>query len=254
MSSTRRRWSSASRTAPWTCGTQRSEYGSWTLWAWPWWLAWSPRLAQEVAELGGDGDLARMRPGELVGRGERDVRAEQRLDAHRRGDARRPRRAGRRRRASSAPIALISWVPLSSARPSLASSVERLEADLAQRDERRHDCPPSSTWPRPMSGSARWASGARSPDAPTVPCSGTTGWMPRAEERRAAGRRAAAGSRCGRARACSPGAGASPGRPRAGTARRRPRRGSSGGSPGAARASPGAIERVARSPNPVVTP
>ena len=69
-----------------------------------------------------------------------------------------------------------------------------------------------------MSGSARWASGARSPDAPTLPCSGTTGWMPAAEEARAGGPRGAAGSRCGRARACSPGAGASPGRPRAGTA------------------------------------
>ena len=31
-----------------------------------------------------------------------------------------------------------------------------------------------------MSGSARCASGARSPDAPTLPCSGTTGWMPSA--------------------------------------------------------------------------
>ncbi len=30
-----------------------------------------------------------------------------------------------------------------------------------------------------MTGSARWARGARSPDAPTLPCEGTTGWMPR---------------------------------------------------------------------------
>ena len=34
-----------------------------------------PAVAQQVAQLGGDGDLARVRPGELVGRGERDVRA-----------------------------------------------------------------------------------------------------------------------------------------------------------------------------------
>ena len=46
-------------------------------------------------------------------------------------------RAGRRRRAASAPIAPIIWVPLSSARPSFASSVERLEPGLAQGDERR---------------------------------------------------------------------------------------------------------------------
>jgi hypothetical protein len=38
--------------------------------------------------------------------------------------------------------------------------------------------PPTSTSPRPMTGSARWASGARSPEAPTEPCDGTTGWMP----------------------------------------------------------------------------
>ena len=39
-------------------------------------------------------------------------------------------------------------------------------------------CPPSSTSPRPISGSARCASGARSPDAPTLPWEGTTGWIP----------------------------------------------------------------------------
>ena len=48
------------------------------------------RVAQEVAELRRDRDLAGVRPGELVGSGEGDVRAEQRLDAHRRGDARGP--------------------------------------------------------------------------------------------------------------------------------------------------------------------
>ncbi len=39
--------------------------------------------------------------------------------------------------------------------------------------------PPTSTWPRPVSGRARWASGARSPEAPTEPCEGTMGWIPR---------------------------------------------------------------------------
>ena len=142
-------------------------------------------------------------------------------------------RAGPRRPGASAPMAPIIWVPLRSARPSLASSVSGSRPASRRATQRRHPTdPPSSTSPRPMSGSARWASGARSPDAPTLPCSGTTGWMPAAGSR-AAGRRRAAGSRCGRARACSPGAGASPGRPRAGTPARRPPRGSSAGSAGA---------------------
>ena len=51
-----------------------------------------------------------------------------------------------------------------------AAPVERLRAvdDLAV------DFGPA----RPINGSARCASGARSPDAPTDPCDGTTGWMP----------------------------------------------------------------------------
>jgi hypothetical protein len=58
-----------------------------------------------VAELGGDRDLAGMRPGQLVGRGERDVRPEERLDRHRRRDARRPDEAvgvGQQQRADRA--------------------------------------------------------------------------------------------------------------------------------------------------------
>ncbi len=39
-------------------------------------------VAQEMAELSGHRDLARVRSGQLVGRGEGDVRPEQRLDAH----------------------------------------------------------------------------------------------------------------------------------------------------------------------------
>ena len=47
-------------------------------------------VAQQVAELRGDRDLARVRAGQLVGRGERHVGPQQRLDALRRRDARRP--------------------------------------------------------------------------------------------------------------------------------------------------------------------
>ena len=80
---------------------------------------------------------------------------------------------------ASAPTAVIIWVPLSSARPSLACSSRgsRPAASRALAAGTRR--PSYSTSPRPIRGSARWASGARSPDAPTLPCSGTTGWMPR---------------------------------------------------------------------------
>ena len=217
MSSTRRRWSSASRTAPWTCGTQRSEYGSWTLCAWPWCARLEPRVAQEVAELGRDRDLARVRPGELVRRGERDSVPSSASTRHRRGHARRPRSRSASA-ASSAPSAAISCVPLSSASPSLASSVERLEARLAQRVRA-----PARPARRPRPGRARSAAapGARAArgrrtrrrcPAPARP----GGSRPPALEDPLDEQRPAAAS--GRARACSRAAGASPARPRAGTA------------------------------------
>ena len=153
MSRTRRRWSSASRTAPWTCGTQRSEYGSWTLWPRLVVAVLEPAVAQEVAQL-----ARRRRPGPgAAGR------------AGRRPRRRRPCRAAPRRSSpptteavrtsrsasasSSAPIAPISCVPLSSASPSLASSssgsrpasrrassagtVVPVELDLAATDQRQ---------------------------------------------------------------------------------------------------------------------
>ena len=114
---------------------------------------------------------------------------------HRRGDATRSASAGPRRRASSAPSARHQLGPVEEGEALLRLERQRLEAALAERDERGTTCPPTSTWPRPMSGSARCASGARSPDAPTLPCSGTTGWMPELAGARRADRRAAAGSR-----------------------------------------------------------
>ena len=254
MSRTRRRWSSASRTAPWTCGTQRSEYGSWTLCAWPWWAALEPAVAQQVAQLGGHRDLAGMRPGQLVGRGERDVRARAapRRDIAAATLAVRTSRSASAR--SSAPIALIIWVPLSSARPSLASRVSGSRPDLAQGDQRRHDLAVELDLAAPDErqgevGERREV--ARRADAALLRAR-PGGSRPRGS--RAAGRRAAAGSRCGRAPACWPAAGASPGRPRAGTARPTPAawliRRFSWSRP----ASAGAMNVVARSPNPVVTP
>ena len=236
MSRTRRRWSSTSRTAPWTCGTQRSEYGSWTLWAPAWWLVWRPESRSRWRSSAATATWPGMRPGELVGRGERHVGPEQRLDRHRRDDARRPTqpiRVGQEQRPDRAhhlgPVEerqpfLRPRAPAARGRPRASASSAghplAVELDLAAADERQREV-----------GERREVARTRR----RSPAPGTTGWMPGAQERRAAGRRAAAGSRCGRGPACSPAAGASPGRPRAGTAARRRPRGSSGGSPGAGR-------------------
>ena len=112
-------------------------------------------VAKEVAELGGDRDLARMRPGQLVGGRERDVGAEERLDAHRGGDARRPHEPVRVGQQRVPPTAPIIWVPLSSASPSFArrtsgsspasrramsdGSTAPTELDLAATDERQRE-------------------------------------------------------------------------------------------------------------------
>ena len=113
--------------------------------------------------------------------------------------------------------------------------------------------PPSSTSPRPIRGSARCASGARSPDAPTLPWAGTTGWIPSSRSR---------SSR-------STSNGRQPEWPSASVlARRRSiarttSRGSAGPTPTAwltrrfswsRRASAGGMKVVARSPKPVVIP
>jgi hypothetical protein len=76
-------------------------------------------------------------PGELVGRGERHVRAEQRLDAHRRDDARGPGQpvgVGQEQR----PDPRHQLGPVQERQALLGLERERLEANLAQRDEARH--------------------------------------------------------------------------------------------------------------------
>jgi hypothetical protein len=70
-------------------------------------------------------------------------------------------------------------VPLISARPSFAASSSGsspAECRASAADMRAPSLP--STQPSPSSTSAQWASGARSPDAPSDPCSGTHGVMP----------------------------------------------------------------------------
>ena len=171
MSSTRRRWSSASRTAPWTCGTQRSEYGSWTLCADAWCDAWRPeprrrcRSSAATTTCPGCGRASWYGAANAT-----SVPSIASTDIAAATDAVRTSRSASA--SSSAPSADISWVPLSSASPSLGWSSSGSRPRSRNATSAGTTWPLTSTWPRPMSGSARWASGARSPDAPTEPCSG----------------------------------------------------------------------------------
>ncbi|BCB84927.1 hypothetical protein Psuf_022400 [Phytohabitans suffuscus] len=74
-------------------------------------------------------------------------------------------------------------VPLTSARPSFAESVTgRSPARCSASPPSTRVPDLSSTHPSPSSTSAQWASGARSPEAPSEPCSGThgvTSWLSR---------------------------------------------------------------------------
>ena len=75
-------------------------------------------------------------------------------------------------------MASMPSVPLMSARPSLAAnSIGSIPAcaNASAAASREPSLP--STHPSPSSASAQWASGARSPDAPSDPCSGTHGVM-----------------------------------------------------------------------------
>ena len=71
------------------------------------------------------------------------------------------------------PTAVMSCVPLMRARPSFASSTTGARPGRAQRLGRAHAAARRRRQsPSPMSASARCASGARSPQAPTEPCDG----------------------------------------------------------------------------------
>ena len=75
-------------------------------------------------------------------------------------------------------------VPLMRARPSLARSVTGARPARASASA-VGSTPPSAahTSPSPISASAQWLSGARSPLAPSEPCSRTTGVMPCVQQR-----------------------------------------------------------------------
>ena len=132
-------------------------------------------------------------------RGDLDLAA---MAASARGCARRtayPIRA--RRRSTSAPVAnaernsvsasnrptsalaVENCVPLSSASPSLGRSAIGSRPASASAAAAGAMRPPRRTSPTPIIAAAIWASGARSPDAPTDPCAGTTGVNAASEHR-----------------------------------------------------------------------
>ena len=97
-----------------------------------------PGVAQQVAQLAGDRDLARVRAGQLVGGGVGHVRPEQRLDRLRRGDRRRagqPVRVGEQER----PDRAHQLGPVEEREALLRLEDERLQALLPEGQERRHD-------------------------------------------------------------------------------------------------------------------
>ena len=94
--------------------------------------------------------------------------------------SRRPWRTGAPRRAmASSSMPSMPSVPLISASPSLAASSSGVEPGRGAARRRAVTGSPSwpSTQPSPSSTSAQCASGARSPEAPSEPCSGTHGVM-----------------------------------------------------------------------------
>jgi hypothetical protein len=98
------------------------------------------RVAEEVAQLRRDGDLAGVRPRQLVRRRVRHVRPEQRLHGHRRRDR---GRAGQpvRVREQERPDRAHQLGPVEERQPLLRLEDERLEARLPQGQERRHHVP-----------------------------------------------------------------------------------------------------------------
>ena len=72
-------------------------------------------------------------------------------------------------------------MPLISARPSLAVSVSgSIDASASASAAGARSPEPVHSSPSPISARPQWASGARSPLAPSEPCSGTTGSRPAA--------------------------------------------------------------------------
>ena len=140
------------------------------------------RIREEATEIGRALRLPRLRAqsDEILGKGA--VGSEERLDGHRGSDV-----GGAQEQAQVAdcehqhpedPVGAVDQ-----RQAFLLGENQRLDAGLASASAARSRPSGSSTSPSPISASAQWASGARSPLAPSDPCSGTTGVMPSVEQR-----------------------------------------------------------------------
>ena len=81
-------------------------------------------------------------------------------------------------RMARAATAVWAWVPLMSEIPSFGPSVAGARPAAASIAAAGPRSPARTSSPSPRMASARCARGARSPLAPTLPCSGTSGWSP----------------------------------------------------------------------------
>jgi len=129
---------------------------------------------QKPHQIPSRGQLTRMRAEPHDSGVECTVGSEDGLDRERSRDVRdlgEPARAPSRQH----PMAVMPCVPLTRARPSLASSTSGSRPHRRRASMAGSSSPARRTSPSPMTGRARCASGARSPEAPSDPCSGTTG-------------------------------------------------------------------------------
>ena len=138
MSRTRRRWSSVSRTAPWTCGMQRSEYGSWTLWSCPWWPVWSVLSRRRCRSSAATATWPGCGRASWYAAANATSVPSKRLDAHRPDDARGPDQAVRVGQ-DERPDRAHHLGPVEERQAFLGLERERLEAGFAQREHRRHE-------------------------------------------------------------------------------------------------------------------
>ena len=170
----------ASRAEPCTCGGAAQRVGVLHAARSPACDALIPLSCEQRADGGGRRGLA----GERALGVDARVEGPRRARAARRSSARPTMSAARASRSApssaSASTAVDACVPLISARPSFAPSGTGARPARAQRLARPARGRPSThAWPSPTSTSARCASGARSPLAPTEPRHGTHGWTPR---------------------------------------------------------------------------
>ena len=97
-----------------------------------------------------------------------------RIGRQRAGDQRGLEACARSRTAPTAHSAVENCVPLSSASPSFGPSTSGVSPRAPARSSAGMRSPPMKASPTPIIAAAMCASGARSPDAPTEPCAGTT--------------------------------------------------------------------------------